>query len=244
METQLRTRKISISTTPAGLHEKKSERSIQTVKRKLAATKAALSYVLLPILEAEAYITVIRLCNIVPTTNTGTRTPYEIFTKEKPKIPAYAFGTLAVAHHPRSDDKSIRAETGIFISHGCNISHLKFWIPTRHQMYSMRSMIPLKSQVTPTSWNYKQNVRGILPTPNISNEKTSTQPATEVPIRPNLENKSIQGCSPIPEVSPTINDQEKSKNEELSHLTSRDNAFTVDENSQRFPSLNQEGCRS
>ena len=65
-----------------------------------------------PILEA--YITVIRLCNIVPTTNTGTLTPYEIFTKEKPKIPTYAFGTLAVAHHPRSDDKSIREEIRIF----------------------------------------------------------------------------------------------------------------------------------
>jgi len=71
METQLRIRKISISTTPAGLHEKKSERSIQTINRKLAATKAALSYVLPSVLEAEAYITVIRLCNIVPTSTTG-----------------------------------------------------------------------------------------------------------------------------------------------------------------------------
>jgi hypothetical protein len=149
MENQLRTRKISISTTPAGLHEKKSERSIQTIKRKLAATKAALSYVLPSILETEAYVSVIRLCNIIPTTNTGTRTPYEIFTKEKPKIPAYSFGTLAVAHHPRSEDKSIRAEIGIFISHGYNLRYLKFWIPTRLQMYSMRSMIPLKNQVTP-----------------------------------------------------------------------------------------------
>ena len=59
METQLRTRKISISTTPVGLNEKKSERSIQTIKRKLAVTKEALSYALLSVLEAEAYITVI-----------------------------------------------------------------------------------------------------------------------------------------------------------------------------------------
>ncbi len=81
MEPQLRTRKISISTTPAGLHEKKSERSIQTIKRKLA-TKAALTYILPSVLETEAYITVIRLCNIIPTSNTGTLTPYEIFTKE------------------------------------------------------------------------------------------------------------------------------------------------------------------
>jgi len=69
--------------TPAGLHEKKLERSIQTVKRKLAATKAALSYILPPILETEAYITVNRLCNIVPTANTGTLKPYDFFQKRK-----------------------------------------------------------------------------------------------------------------------------------------------------------------
>ena len=76
------------------------------------------------------------------------------------------------------------------------------------------------------------------------NEKTSIQPATEVPIRPNLEIKSIQGCSPITQVSPTLIDQEISKNQEISHLTSRDNAFTVDENRLRFPWLNQEGAPS
>jgi hypothetical protein len=72
MEHQLRTRKISLSTTPAGLHEKKAERTIQTIKRRLGATKAALSYVLPSILEAEAYITVIRLSNVIPTKNSNT----------------------------------------------------------------------------------------------------------------------------------------------------------------------------
>ena len=96
MEHQLRTRKISLSTTPAGLHEKKAERTIQTIKRRLGATKAALSYVLPSILEAEAYITVIRLSNVIPTKNTGTRTPYEIFHNEKPQVPTYSFGTIAL----------------------------------------------------------------------------------------------------------------------------------------------------
>ena len=67
MEHQLRTRKISLSTTPAGFHEKKAERTIQTIKIRLGDTKAALSYVLLSILEAEAYITVIRLSNVIST---------------------------------------------------------------------------------------------------------------------------------------------------------------------------------
>ena len=91
METQLRIRKISISTTPAGLHEKKSERSIQTINRKLAATKAALSYVLQSVLEAEAYITVIQLYNIVPTCNTGGRYSLQNFYKRKTKDPSLCF---------------------------------------------------------------------------------------------------------------------------------------------------------
>ena len=197
MEPQLRTRKISISTTPAGLHEKKSERSIQTIKRKLAATKAALTYILPSVLEAEAYITVIRLCNIIPTSNTGTLTPYEIFTKEKPKIPAYAFGTIAVAHHPRSEDKSIRAEIGIFISHGYNLRYLKFWIPTRHQMYSMRSMIPLKNQVTPPSWNYPQNVRGNLPIQRPPGDQSTTRSSVTQPTNEILDKTANE----TPEIS-------------------------------------------
>ena len=102
-------------------------------------------------------------------------------------------------------------------------------------MYSMRSIILLKNQVTPISLNSEQNVRGIFPTPNISDEKTSTLPTTEVPIRPNhLQNKSIQGYSPILKVIPTFIDQENLKNQELSHLTTRYNAFTDDKNRPRF----------
>jgi len=64
--------------TSAELHEKKSEPSIQ---RKLAATQAAQPYILPPILEAEAYITAILLCNIVTMAITGTLT----HTKSSPR---------------------------------------------------------------------------------------------------------------------------------------------------------------
>jgi len=82
MKHQLRSRNISLSTIPARLHEKKVERSIQIIKRRLSATKASLSYILPSVLEAEANVTVIRLRNIIATTNTGTKTPYEIFHRK------------------------------------------------------------------------------------------------------------------------------------------------------------------
>ena len=104
MEHQLRTRKISLSTTPAGLHEMKAGRTIQTIKRRLGSTKAALSNVLPSILKAESYITVIRLRNVISTKNTGTP-PYEIFHIENPQLPTYSFGTIALCYHPRTEDK-------------------------------------------------------------------------------------------------------------------------------------------
>ena len=67
IEKILRIRKISLSTTPAGLHEKKAERSIQTMKKRLASTKASLSYILSTVLEADTYVTIIRPCLTLPT---------------------------------------------------------------------------------------------------------------------------------------------------------------------------------
>jgi hypothetical protein len=81
----------TLSTTPAGLHEKKSERRVQIVNRRLAAIKAALSYVLPNLLEVEAYINIIQLCNMLPTINMGTKTPHELFKRQKPSLPLYSF---------------------------------------------------------------------------------------------------------------------------------------------------------
>ena len=159
----------------------------------------SLSYLLPSVLETEAFITV-RLCNIVPTSNAGTLTPYKIFTKEKLKIQVYAFGTLAVARHPRSEDKSIRAEIGIFISHGHNLTYLIFWIPTRHQMYFMKSMIPLRNQVTPISWNYPQNIRDILPIQLAPAERPAPNPTVVFQSQTNSNNldpRPVQEARPI-----------------------------------------------
>jgi hypothetical protein len=158
---QLLIRKITHSTTPAGLHEKKSERSIQTLKYRLAAIKAGLSYILPSRLESEAIMAVIDQMNSLPTTNTGTITPLQAFTGRKPHVPAFAFGTIGVVYHPRHDDKTLRGEIGIFLSHGYHRRYIKGFIPTRDKTYSVRQLTPLREQVTPPSWNFPQNIRGI-----------------------------------------------------------------------------------
>ena len=84
---ELRKRRITHSSTPAGLHEKKAERSIQTIKGRLAAMKAHLPFVLPKYLEAEAVLSIINTSNMVPTSNTGTISPYQAFNGSKPIVP-------------------------------------------------------------------------------------------------------------------------------------------------------------
>ena len=55
---------VFLSMTPPGLHEKKVERIIQTIKRRLRAT---VRDVLPGVLELEAHVMIIRLSNIIPT---------------------------------------------------------------------------------------------------------------------------------------------------------------------------------
>jgi hypothetical protein len=179
----LQLRQITISTTPRGLKEKKVERKIQTIKSRLSALKASLSYDLPPSLNAEAYLSIIRQSNSLPTTQSVNKSPIELFTGTKPQIPDHPFGTIAVFYHPRDDDSTLKGELGIFISHGYHKRYIKAYLPTRLRIYSMRKMVPLKHQMTPPSWMFKQNARRILPV-HPSNEVSVTQDApiiTETP---------------------------------------------------------------
>jgi hypothetical protein len=168
-------RKITHSSTPAGLHEKKSERSIQTLKYRLSAIKAGLTYILPSRLECEAIMAVVDQLNSLPTTNTGSFTPLQAFTGRKPQVPAFAFGTIGVVYHPRQDDKTMRGEIGIFLSHGYHRRYIKGFIPTRDKTYSVRQLTPLREQVTPLSWKFQQNIRVVTANPphNTSTDSTS-----------------------------------------------------------------------
>jgi hypothetical protein len=190
---QLLIRKVTHSTTPAGLHEKKVERSVQKLKSRLSAIKAGLSYVLPPRLECEAIMAVVDQLNSLPTTNTGYTTPLEAFTGKKPKVPAFAFGTIGVVYHPRQDDKTLRGEIGIFLTHGFHRRYIKGFIPTRDKTYSVRQMQPLKEQVTPLSWNYVQNVRGVSPirTRSTPENETVEGPEPELITNPSSDPTTI-----------------------------------------------------
>jgi hypothetical protein len=62
---------VVLQPTPAGLHEKKAERFIQTIKTRKRAMLASLSYELPATLECEAYMDAINWLNRLPNTSTA-----------------------------------------------------------------------------------------------------------------------------------------------------------------------------
>ena len=83
--------------------------------------KAYLPFLLPKSLEAEAVNAIVTTSNMVPTANTSTMTPYQVFTVHKPTALTYAFGTFGVFYHPRQEDQTIKAEIGLFLHHGYHV---------------------------------------------------------------------------------------------------------------------------
>ena len=78
---------IQASSSPAGLHEKRFERHIQTIKDRRRAMLAGLSYKMPDLLECESYMNADTWINRVPNSQVGSTTPYQLVTSQKPLLP-------------------------------------------------------------------------------------------------------------------------------------------------------------
>lgn len=144
---------IELTTTPAGLHEKRIERAIQTLKGRRRAMLASLQYELPPQLEAESYIAATTALNSTSSSNTTPYTPYHLVTGRKPFQPQFYFGQTGLFHARRTDKPNARAEWGIFLSYGDAPGSLRAYIPSRSGVYSHRKFIP--HPAVPAEWKYK-----------------------------------------------------------------------------------------
>jgi hypothetical protein len=132
---------VVVESTPAGLHEKRIERHIQTLKDRKRAMLAGLSYKLPPQLEAEAYLEAINWINRIPNSNTGASSPHELMTKTRSFLPQYHFGQVGLFN---SNDKkqNKQSEWGIFLSYGSNPRYLRAYLPLQNTAGSRRKFVP------------------------------------------------------------------------------------------------------
>ena len=132
---------VIMSSTPAGLHEKRIERYIQTIKDRRRSMLAGLPYELPGILECESYMDAINWINKVPNSQLGSTTSHQLVTGQKPFIPRYHFGQVGLFYSPdKEEDK--RSEWGIFIAYGPSPNYYRAYLPLKKHMYSKRKFLP------------------------------------------------------------------------------------------------------
>lgn len=172
---------IKLSHTPAGLHEKRVERAIQTIKNRRRAILAGLPYELPQELETESYLQTISLINQNTNTNTTPLTPYQIVMGIKPTIPLFSFGQVGLFQGRRQDSPDMRAEWGIFVGYGSGTRNFRAYIPHRHGIFSKRKFIP--HPTVPAEWNFRARIRG--PDPRVTSTNTSSfTPSPPPPAEP------------------------------------------------------------
>ena len=139
--------------TPSGLHEKRSERYIQTLKGRHAAQLAHLPYVLPTLLIGLSYESCAYTLNLLPNSLTSTRSPHELVTHTKPRVPPFAFGTIGLALDPKTLDPTFKASPAIFINSGSTDIYLRVYVPLRQRLIVTRSFQPMRPL---EAWNYKR----------------------------------------------------------------------------------------
>ena len=152
-KTYLGQRGIELTNTPAGLHERRAERSIQTLKKRRDAILASLEYELPPQLEAEALEAASIAMNSSSCTASAPYTPFHLVTGRKPLIPQFHFGQVGIF----KGVNNLPNEWGIFIGYGDAPGSLLGYFPTRRGIQSRRKFHP--HPVVPKDWGFKPRIR-------------------------------------------------------------------------------------
>jgi hypothetical protein len=181
---------VEVTFTPAGFHQKRAERYIQTLKARKRAILASIPYQIPEKLEAEAYFAAIQSMNTIANTVSGTQTPYQLVTHRKTFIPEYYFGQTGIFHSLRKDTPDQRGEWGIFLSYGsASPRYLRCYFPLRESVYSRSRFKPdihypsewklvprltiVKPKSLPVPSNTPHHVDSlIVPSPNASIQPT------------------------------------------------------------------------
>jgi len=173
---------VRVDPTPAGLHEKRVENRIRSIKERRAAMIADLWYELPPELECESYMEAIQWINRLPNKTTGPyTTPISLFKGIKPFVPKYHFGQIGMFYDKR-EGRDDRTEWGIFIGYGTNSNYLRCYNPLSKAVTSKRKFVPMRS--CPVAWNLKARLRPHERKPRTSSRQLNLPAQAQAPIPP------------------------------------------------------------
>lgn len=180
---------IKLHDTVPGLHERKSERFIRTLRERERTLKASLMYELPQQLSGELRITAADLLNSMPNANTGPRTPTEIVTGVKPVMIDYPFGQPGLFYHTTTKDGKTQSngDYGIVIGYNRDArNRYRVYFPFINSVLSRGSFQSL--EYIPKEWGWPARLRPRQP----------RAPATAASIPPlPAPNQHIQSGNPI-----------------------------------------------
>ena len=155
---KLGSRGVRVTATPAGLHCKRVERYIQTIKTRRRAVLAGLYYELPTELEAESYVDVVCWSNALPNKSTGESTsPTRLFTGLTPFMPGLPFGIHGLFYSGR-EDKKRRSIWGIFLGYGGHKRYLRVYDPLTRTVRSCHKFEPMETEA-PAAWKLRPRLR-------------------------------------------------------------------------------------
>jgi hypothetical protein len=149
---------VKVVPTPAGLHNKRAERYIQTFKQRRNAVKCGLSYKLPDVLEMELSIAVAQGMNDTATSVSGKQSPTILFTGKKPVIPKHPFGQPGIFYHPSPDVKGEHGEWGIYLGlrDSQHQNNIRGYMPSRGTICSRMRFEP--TTVVPKEWGFESRI--------------------------------------------------------------------------------------
>ncbi len=143
---------------PPGLHEKRIERYVQTLKRRRDAILASLSYVMPPQLEAELYSYAVNLHNRTSNKCSHPLTPYQLVTRQRPTLPQFYFGQIGIFYNnKRQNNPHTRGDWGIFLGDAGHPKSFRAFIPPANAVYIRRKFVP--HHVLPPEWNLTRRIQ-------------------------------------------------------------------------------------
>lgn len=188
---------IKTSHTPAGLHNKRAERYIQTFKQRFEATKLTCEYVLPDKLDHVLAQHVIERMNSNANSVSGNSNPYQLVTDSKAFIPKWSFGQPGIFQSPKENAKQ-KGEWGFYIGTDFETpNHLLAWFPHKDGKYSRRKFVP--NDNIPAGWKLTPRYLPVIPSDEEAGKRSSTQ--NVVKHNPRFDPTLLS--RPIPDASST-----------------------------------------
>lgn len=169
---------VRLETTPAGLHNRRCERYIQTHLRICKSIRAGLPYELPDDLLFELALAAEYAMNTSCNNTCRSKTPYQVFTGRKPYIPIYPFGQTGLFYSPRPEEDRT-AEYGILLDFNPLSKNHRAYFPLRRGgIYSRRKFEP--TNFYPREWGLHPRIRP--PAPRRRAKQAPTATSNSLPI--------------------------------------------------------------